>query len=518
MREDLIEIPDRALVSPGDSVISTDILVVGSGMGGGTLAWALRNSGREVLIVERGAFLPREPENSQPDQVFVSGRYKTASPWLDGATKRQFQPGAYYWVGGNTKMYGACLPRFREDDFEETTHEDGISPRWPFSYADLEPFYVQAEKLYQVHGRAGEDPSDPPRSEDYPAVALEHEPEIQRLAERLQKQGLSPFHMPNGMNLDTLEERRRNTTADGSPSEDGTKSDAENRAIRPALQSDTVRLLTGAFVEKLLTNEDGTRVVAAEAIVDGRRRRIEANQFVVSAGAVNSAALLLRSASDEHPDGLANSSGLLGRNYMQHNSTFFIAINPFRRNRTAWQKTLGINDWYWRGPDGDVPLGSVQMLGKLQGAMIKSARRWIPTWMLNMATRRSIDMFLLTEDLPRYDNRVTLTGGRPTVTWTPNNVGAHRRLTELLSSAVRKAGYPIVLTERMGISSDSHMCGTAVAGNDPKRSVLDKNCRTHDIPNLWVVDGSFFPSSAGLNPALTIAANALRVAPEIAKG
>lgn len=517
MREELLDIPQRALVDPRDSTpLRTDILIVGSGMGGGTLAWALRDSGRDVLIVERGTFLPREPENSQPDEVFISGRYKTASPWIDGSTGKPFQPGAYYWVGGNTKMYGACLPRFREDDFAETVHEDGVSPRWPFAYADLEPHYAEAEQLFQVHGRTGEDPTDPPRSTDYPSVALEHEPEIERLASRLKSQGLSPFHMPNGMNLDTLQDRRRATAVDGSPSEDGTKSEAENRAVRPALQSPNVRLLTGAIVERLLTDSSGKRVVAAEVAIDGKKRRIEANQFVVAAGAVNSAALLLNSRSDAHPDGLANSSGLLGRNYMQHNSTFFIAINPLRRNRTAWQKTLGVNDWYWPGADNDVPLGSVQMLGKLQGAMIKSARPWIPTWMLDMATARSVDMFLITEDLPRVENRVTVSDGRPTVTWKPNNLGAHKRLTQLLASAVRKAGYPVVLTERMGIASNSHMCGTAVAGEDPTRSVLDVDCRAHDIPNLWVVDGSFFPSSAGLNPALTIAANALRVAPAIA--
>jgi choline dehydrogenase-like flavoprotein len=516
MSEELQPLPGGAEITDPPEVIETDILIVGSGMGGGTLAWALKDSGHDVLIAERGRFLPREAQNSDPVEVFVKGRYKTSPTWIDGNTNSPFQPGAYYWVGGNTKMYGACLPRFREADFEETVHADGISPRWPFGYAELEPHYARAEKLYQVHGRKGDDPNDPPRSTDYPAPALEHEPEIERLRGRLAAQGLQPFHMPNGMNLASLDDRRRNTAADGSPSQDGSKSDAENRAVRPALQSPNVRILTEAVVERLVTAPGGESIAYAEVSVRGRAHRVIATKYVVSAGAVNSAVLLLNSANESHPDGLANSSGLVGRNYMQHNSTFFMAVNPLRRNGTAWQKTLGLNDWYLPSEDNEFPLGSAQMLGKLQGAMAKGARPRYPIWLLDLVTRRTIDLFLLTEDLPRLDNRVTSRNGQPVVAWTPNNVSAHLELTRKVSRAVRRAGYPIVLTERMGIASNSHMCGTVVAGEDRSTSVLDADCRAHDVSNLWVVDGSFFPSSGGLNPALTIAANALRVAPSVA--
>jgi choline dehydrogenase-like flavoprotein len=236
----------------------------------------------------------------------------------------------------------------------------------------------------------------------------------------------------------------------------------------------------------------------------------------VSGGAVNSAALLMRSVSHQHANGLGNSSGLLGRNYMVHNSTFFLALNPARRNDTAWQKTLGMNDWYEAGPETPYPLGNLQMLGKLRAPMIKAARSWAPTWSLKMVTDRSLDIYLTTEDLPRPDNRLTVDGDKIMINWTPNNLTPHRELVKRVSRAVRKAGYPIVLTERMGIATNSHMCGTAVAGTDPARSVLDPNCRSHDVKNLYLVDSSFFPSSAALNPALTIAANALRVAPTIA--
>jgi len=317
------------------------------------------------------------------------------------------------------------------------------------------------------------------------------------------------------MHLPSMAERRADTTADGSPSATGNKSDAENRAVRPALDSPTVRLLLGAYVARLITSSDGHTVAAAEAQVVDRTIRIEAKTFVVSGGAVNSTSLLLRSVSDQHPRGLGNSSGLLGRNYMVHNSTFLLAVNPARRNDTAWQKTLGLNDWYEAGADTPYPLGNLQMLGKLQAPMVKAARPWAPMWALKTVTDRSLDIYLTTEDLPRPDNRVSVEGDKIMISWTPNNLAPHQELVKRVGRAVRRAGYPILLTERMGIATNSHMCGTAVAGTDPSTSVLDRECRSHDVDNLFVVDSSFFPSSAALNPALTIAANALRVAPTI---
>jgi choline dehydrogenase-like flavoprotein len=510
-------LPTGAVVDLGDDdSVDADVVIIGSGMGGSTLAWALKDRGMQVLVVERGRFLPREPQNSDAEEMFVKKRYKTAEQWFDGNTGASFDPGIYYWVGGNTKFYGASLPRFRRSDFDEVQHYDGVSPKWPWGYDELEPYYGCAEQLFQVHGRPGEDPTEPDRSTGYPLPALGHEPTVELFAQSLKRQGLHPFHMPCGMNLESMEDRRCASTADGCPSETGTKSDAENRALRPALQSGRVRILIEATVERLVTSPSGSRVVVAEATVGGRAVRIRGSQFVVSAGAVNSAALLLRSRNDTHPRGLSNSSGLVGRNYMVHNSTFFMGVNPLRRNPTAWQKTLGLNDWYEAGPDTDYPLGNVQMLGKLQATMVKSARPWAPRWALKMVTDRSLDIYLTTEDLPRRDNRVRVESGKTIVHWVPNNTVPHTELLKRVTHAVRKAGYPIVLTERMGIATNSHMCGTVVAGTDPSQSVLDSSCRSHDVPNLWVVDGSFFPSSAALNPALTIGANALRVAPKIA--
>lgn len=188
-------------------------------------------------------------------------------------------------------------------------------------------------------------------------------------------------------------------------------------------------------------------------------------------------------------------------------------MDPRRRNTVDFQKTLGLNDWYLAGPDNPYPLGNLQMLGKLQGSMVKAARPWVPMPLLTYLTNHSIDIYLTTEDLPDPDNRIVVgRDGRVTVHWRPNNLVPHKELVRRVTRLIRRAGYPLIFTERMGIETNSHQCGTAVMGADPRRSVLDPTCRAHDLDNLWVVDSSCFPSSAALNPALTIAANAIRVA------
>lgn len=507
------EVTDATAVP--DEIIRADIAIIGSGMGGGTMAYALKDSGARIVVIERGHRLPAEPQNSDLDEVYLKGRYKNADTWYNGRTGAPFKPGVYYWVGGNTKVYGACLPRFRASDFEATRHADGVSPAWPFSYADLEPYYTRAEELFKVRGQVGEDPTEPFHSKAYPYPALDHEPVIEDLAGALRKQGLHPFRMSNGLDADTPEKRALCATSDGAPNEAGLKSDAERIAVDPALDSGNVTLMTDSKVTRLITGDDGRTVIAALVERNDQVVRVEAEKFILAAGAVNSAALLLKSATPEHPRGLANSSGLVGRNYMVHNSTFFIGINPLKVNRTMWQKTLGLNDWYEAGSTTPYPLGNLQMLGKLRASMLKMARSWAPNPILKLMSDRSIDIYLTTEDLPRRQNGVSVVNGQIHVWWEPNNLEPHKELVRRVSRAVRRAGYPVIFTERMGIETNSHQCGTAVAGQDPKTSVLNPDCRAHDLDNLWVVDSSFFPSSAALNPALTIAANSLRVAEKI---
>jgi choline dehydrogenase-like flavoprotein len=504
--------PVPVVDASASEVVETDIVVIGSGMGGSTIAHALRSSGLRVLVVEQGDFLPRELENWEPEEVFAKGRYRNAERWLD-ARGSEFDPGVYYYVGGNTKLYGAMLPRFRAEDFDEIRHHDGVSPAWPLSYEAMEPYYAQAEVLYGVHGAKGADPTDPWRSSDYPFPPLPHEPAIERLATRLAQQGLRPFSMPAAIDLRPGGRCVRCSTCDGFPCMVDAKFDADLSALRPAVSSGTVQLLTRTRVERLHTSPDGRAVVEASAIRDGKPLRIVAQRFIVAGGAVNTAALLLRSGSANHSEGLGNSSGLVGRNYMVHNSTFMVAVDPRRKNRTRFQKTLAWNDWYTASHETPYPLGNVQMLGKLRPEMIAAARRWVPRAVLRSFTDHSIDLYLTSEDLPAASNRVTIgTRGQIVVHWTPNNLASHRELVRRTTRVIRKAGYPLVFNQRMGIATNSHMCGTASMGDDPRTSVVRPDGRLHDVNNVWVADSSLFPSSAAVNPALTIAANALRIA------
>jgi choline dehydrogenase-like flavoprotein len=494
--------------------LGADVVVVGSGMGGGTIAHALARRGVDVLILERGERLPREPENWSPRAVFLDRRYKPAERWLDGAG-RAFAPGVHYVVGGNTKVYGASLPRFRERDFEAVQHHEGTSPAWPFRYADLEPYYGQAERMYRVHGSTGEDPTEPWRSTPFPYPALAHEPYIADLAARLRDHGVHPC--ANAMGVDRREGGAciRCATCDGFPCKVDAKSDAETCGVDPAVRSGRARLLTGMRVRRLVTDATGRRVDHLVAEGPDGAATVTGGKFVLAAGAVNSAALLLASADDKQPAGLANGSGQVGRNFMMHNNAHIVAVDLDRRNDVVFQKTLSVNDWYHDGGDG-FPLGAMQLIGKVQGVMMKSAApRGAPLPALDLVARRSVEWLIMAEDLPSPDCRVTVDGaGRIITARAARGVGTHRRLLRRAKRLLRSVGYDAILTQHFDISMNSHQCGTVVAGHDPAASVLDPWCRAHEVENLWVVDGGFFPSSAAMNPALTIAAQALRVVAE----
>jgi choline dehydrogenase-like flavoprotein len=494
-----------------------DVVIVGSGMGGATLAYALKDVGASVLVVERGDFLPQEHRNWSPDDVFGKQVYKNAEQWFD-PDGVAFDPGTYYYVGGNTKLYGSSLVRFRREDFQQTAHADGVSPAWPFQYEDMAPHYLAAEQLYRVHGDHTDDPTLA-RDEPFPYPAIGHEPEIQRLADAIRSKGFTPSNIPLGLDVRDGGRCIRCKTCDGFPCQVLAKSDADVRSMRPALASGNVELLTNARAERVVTDAAGRRAVGVELVFGGRLQTIKAGTVVVSSGAVNSAALLLRSANAHHPNGLANSSGVVGRHYMVHNNTVMVAINPTRRNRVTFQKTLYLNDFYLQGTeDHPFPLGHVQLIGKLQGPMLKGQRPKIPTWALSVAADRSVDWWLFTEDLPDAQNRVTLRrDGLIQIAWHPNNVRAHEVLTREVRQLLHSVGFPWIFSERTGIAVNSHQAGTVRCGTDPQTSALDPTCRSHDIENLYVVDSSFFPSLPVMNPALTIAANALRVAEQIAK-
>jgi choline dehydrogenase-like flavoprotein len=500
---------------PGPRRERYDIVIVGSGAGGGTMAYALADSPARILVLERGEFIPQEAENWDPEAVWKHRRYRVAERWIDRAG-REFQPYTHYCVGGNTKFWGSVLYRLRREDFEAVAHVDGLSPAWPIRYEALEPYYERAERLYHVRGQHGLDPTETPRG-PFPYSPVPHEPLMAAIVERLRGLGLRPSPLPLGL----LRPGEENgcilcNTCNSFPCRVRAKSDAETCCVGLAAGRPNVTLWTGALARRLLTDPSGRRIEAVEVRRNGDDVRVEAPLVIVSCGAVNSAALLLRSASDRHPDGLANSSGLVGRRYMAHLATMMQGFHPLRRNQTVFQKTVAINDFYLRGPDGEYPLGQIQSQGRTHGVMAQTVAPWIPRWAYDAWVARGVDWLAISEDLPRDDNRVTVGGdGRIRLQYQPNNLRAHARLVVEMKRILRRLGFWVVMAHSHRDRNTTHQCGTLCFGTDPRSSVLDPYCRTHDVENLFVVDASFFPSSAAVNPGLTIVAQALRAADHI---
>jgi choline dehydrogenase-like flavoprotein len=507
-----------------------DVIIIGTGAGGGTLAHRLAPSGKRILLLERGDYVPREKDNWSTKAVNLEGKYNTKEVWRDKDGK-ELHPHTNYWVGGNTKFYGAALFRLRREDFGEIKHWGGVSPAWPITYDELEPYYTQAERLYHVHGLRGEDPTEPPASGPYPHPAVSHEPRMQQLSDDFARLGLQPFHVPLGILLDERNPRTsrciRCDTCDGHPCLVSAKADAQVLCVDPALEQPNVTLLTGAYVPRLETSPSGREVTKVHVERNGQSESYSANIVVVACGAINSAALLLRSANNRHPRGLANGSDVVGRHYMGHVNSVLMAISKCP-NPTVFQKTLAVNDFYFGSKAWEFPMGHISFVGKLDGQTLRAGAPAIaPGWTLELMATHSLDFWLTSEDLPDPNNRVTLDrDGNIVLAYAPNNEEGHRRLIETLKGLMKRQttcrvhghecheglfARSLYVGQRIPLAGVAHQNGTVRFGRDPKTSVLDANCRAHEVDNLYVVDASFFPSSGAVNPALTIMANALRV-------
>ena len=499
-----------------------DVIIIGTGAGGGTLAYKLAPSGKRILLLERGDYVPREKENWSTRAVNVEARYNTKERWSDKDGK-ELHPHTNYYVGGNTKFYGAALFRLRKEDFGELRHHGGISPSWPVSYDEMEPYYTEAEHLYQVHGERGLDPTDPGASRPYRFPAVSHEPRIQQLHDDLAKCGYAPFPVPLGIRLDESNPRKspciRCATCDGHPCLVYAKSDAQVICVDPALDHPNVTLVTNAHVLRLTADPSGRAVKSVEVEHNGAKESYSADIVVVSAGAINSAALLLRSVSDKHPNGLANGSDVVGRHYMGHINSVLLAIS-LTPNPTVFQKTLAVNDFYFANREWDYPMGHISFVGKMDADTLSAgAPRLVPGMTLDLMAKHSLDFWVTSEDLPDPDNRVTLDPrGNIVLAYKPNNEEGHKRLIAKLKSLMNSIGCTehllprnLFVGQRIPLAGVAHQNGTIRFGSDPKTSALDRSCKAHELDNLYVVDGSFFPSSGAVNPALTIMANALRV-------
>ena len=511
-----------------------DAVIIGSGPGGGTMAWRLAKTGKRILLLERGDYLPRERENWDTKAVFVDARYQAKETWYD-LEGRSFRPGLHYFVGGNSKVYGGVLLRLRERDFDEMRHADGISPAWPLKYDVFEPYYQAAEELFHVHGLRGEDPTEPPWRKPYAYPPVSNEPRIQQLFDGLKREGHHPFHLPVGVLLDERDGKVLRHSAcircnafDGYPCLVNGKADAQVICVDPALREHpNLTLLTNTYVEKLTTDSRGRRISGVEAVSGGEHITYTGDIVIAACGSLSSALLMLRSANDDHPNGLANGSGLVGRNYMRHNNSVILTISR-TPNPTKFQKTLGLNDFYFGSDDWECPLGHIQMVGKSDGELIRGESlpqllQWFPEAPFDWIAEHSLDFWLTSEDLPLPQNRIRYDGSRVVLDLTLTNQEAHKRLKQKLRDLCDKLEiHPhlfdrsLYLGQDVPIGGTAHQAGTMRFGADPGQSVLDLNCKTHEVDNLYVTDASFFPSIGAVNPTLTIIANALRVGDEIA--
>lgn len=497
-----------------------DVIIIGSGAGGATMAYKLADSGKKILVIERGNFVPVEKENWDSVEVFQKNKYTTTETWLDKNNK-EFRPGMHYNVGGNTKFYGAALFRLREDDFNEIKHFGGVSPAWPIKYDDLKAYYLEAEQLYHVHGWRGSDPTEPPESAPYPLSPIPHEARIQEIFDELTTYGLQPFELPLGVNFNPHTTANSPYTLDrfdGFPDAAERKADAQTSALSKALEYPNVELMTNTKVLKLLTNKDGGLVSEVLVEQSGEEKTLKADLFILSAGAVNSAAILLNSANSHFPRGLANRSDQVGRNYMFHQNSAMIALYT-EPNPSKFGKTFGINDFYRANRGFEFPLGHIQMLGKSDEHQIAADSPVpAPGFTFELMAKHAVDFWLTSEDLPDPENRVTLENGKIKISYTPNNQKGHELLKDELIKALKASGKfesflfkGIYFSKGIDIASPAHQNGTTKMGTNPLTSVVDSYCKTHDLDNLYIVDGGFFVSSGAVNPALTIMAMALRV-------
>ncbi len=510
-----------------------DVIIIGSGPGGGTMAWQLAKSGKRILLLERGDYLPRSRENWSSKAVFVDAVYQAKETWY-GKDGSEFHPGLHYFVGGNSKVYGAALFRLRREDFGEIRHVDGISPAWPLGYDAFEPYYTKAERLFHVHGQRGEDPTEPPTSGPFPYPPVSHEPRIRALSETFRNEGLHPFHLPLGILLDEKNGKATPTSIcircdmfDGYPCLLNGKADAQVICVDPTLAAHpNLTLLTNAYVSKLETDASGRSVTGVRVTREGNDERYSADIVVVACGALSSALLLLRSTNDQHPHGLANGSGQVGRNYIRHNQSVLMALLR-EPNETVFQKTLAVSDFYFCSDDWEFPLGLIQMCAtshtdQIRGEALPEWLSWLPDMPFEKMALHSMDFWLSSEDLPRPENRIFYEDNRVVLDLHETNMEAHHRLKRKLEHLMSVAGAHPVLLERslylgknIPIGGTAHQAGTLRFGRDPASSVLDLDCKAHELDNLYVTDASFFPSIGAVNPTLTIIANALRVADKI---
>ena len=494
-----------------------DVIVIGSGAAGGTLAGQLVAAGKRVLLLERGGRLALADQNVADVDLFRKDRYHPGEQWF-GPDGDPFFPQTVYALGGNTKIWGGVLERMREQEFAGLAFQEGTAPDWGLRYGDLEPYYTRAEQLFRVHGEAGVDPSEPPRQVGYAHQPRPIEPFMQELKAALERQGTRPYHLPQ-------------TWSESSVDPTG---DSELFGIDPAAASAGFALRDRARVRRLHVNPSGTEVRGVEAEIEGTTWLFRSDVVVLAAGAINSAEILLRSATEHHSRGLCNGSDQVGRNLMkpQLTSVIQLAAEP---NSGRYGRSLGITDYYWGDKNVSFPLGSIASGGGvLQDALFAESppvlslvTRLLPNFGLEQLAARSVAWWAMSAVLPDPHNRITLRGNQLQINYLPNNREAHDRLVyrwiDTLKQVEADPACHVVKpapTHPRGeapLTVMGSVCGTCRMGSNPATSVVDLDGRTHEINNLFIADASVFPSCPGVGIGLTVIAHALRVAEKVAE-
>jgi choline dehydrogenase-like flavoprotein len=492
-----------------------NVIVIGSGAGGGTLAGQLARSGKTVLLLERGGQLPLVDQNVADVDLFRKDRYHPGEQWF-GTDGDPFSPQTVYALGGNTKIWGGVLERMREREFSGLPLQDGPSPGWEISYGDLAPYYERAEALYRVHGKAGLDPTEPARTAGYAYGPKPIEPFMQELRSSLQRQGLHPYDLPMSW----------------SDSQVDPSGDAELFGVELARQDSSICVRERARVRRLHVNPSGTEVRGVEAEIDGNQWLFTGDVVVLAAGAINTAELLLRSATEHHSRGLSNGSDQVGRNLMkpQLTSVIQLAAEP---NSGRYARSLGITDFYWGDQNVNFPLGSVATGGGvLQDALFAESppvlslvTKLMPSFGLEQLAARSVAWWAMSAVWPDPHNRVTLRGNHLQIHYLPNNREAHDRLVyrwiDTLKQVENDPECHVVKpapTHPRGeapLTVMGSVCGTCRMGSNPATSVVDLQGRSHELSNLYIADASIFPSCPAVGFGLTVIANALRIADRV---
>jgi choline dehydrogenase-like flavoprotein len=466
-----------------------DAVVIGTGIGGSTFAYGLARRGLKVAVVERGDFL--KPDI--PDLSPLHNYYFLETPA----------------VGGQTKSFGAAMYRLRESDFSAVEMESGVSPAWPITYVDLEPYYGEAESLFRVHGSSLNDATEPPRSAPWPHDPIPHQGPARELVERLiGRAGVPVSHIPRGIDYDPEHGGKcvlcRRCDAYYCPRD--AKMDAEVAALRPALATGRVTILTKTECLRVLTTADGRKVTGVQLRRDGNETTVLAGMVAVCCGLTATPELLWRSRTSRHTNGLANASGALGRNWATHTTGWVFPIALGVQKKPFHQKTFAINAFYHSGPGSAYPMGVIQAAGNIEPLGMSRRYRYFAEALLN----HSFQAFVMTEALPSMDTGYALSDDGATEIGEPiRNKQTFAKLRRHASDIFRSAGYRVFSPS---VEMRFHSVGTARMGTDAGNSIVDGHCKAHDIDGLFVVDASALPTSGAVNSGLTIAAVALRAA------